>query len=134
MERSGVNWIVEADIKGFFDNVKHDWIMKFLHNCSTTRTGRRFRMKRATSRKKFRVKLAAYKQWLKTNRTHMNNRELWEKTCAKLRGHYAYYGVTDNFRGIKRFGYEVKRILFKWLNRHGGRRRMNWEKFSLMEK
>ena len=106
----------------------------FTHYCSTTRTGRRFRMKRATARKKFRAKLAAYKQWLKTNRTRMNNRELWEKTRAKLRGHYAYYGVTDNFRGIKRFGYEVKRILFKWLNRQGGRRRMNWEKFSLMEK
>lgn len=23
-------WIVEADIKGFFDNVNHDWLMKFL--------------------------------------------------------------------------------------------------------
>lgn len=25
-----VNYIVEADIKGFFDNVNHDWLMKFL--------------------------------------------------------------------------------------------------------
>jgi group II intron reverse transcriptase/maturase len=24
------NWIVEADIKGFFDNVNHDWLIKFL--------------------------------------------------------------------------------------------------------
>jgi len=23
-------WIVEADIKGFFDNVSHDWLMRFL--------------------------------------------------------------------------------------------------------
>lgn len=23
-------WVVEADIKGFFDNVNHDWLMKFL--------------------------------------------------------------------------------------------------------
>lgn len=106
----------------------------FTHYCSTTRNGKRFRMKRSTARKKFRVKLAAYKQWLKTNRTRMNNRELWEKTHAKLRGHYAYYGVTDNYRGLKRFGYEVKRILFKWLNRQGGRRRMNWDTFNLMEK
>lgn len=28
-----VNYIVDADIKGFFDNVNHDWLMKFLeHN------------------------------------------------------------------------------------------------------
>ena len=24
------NWVVDADIKGFFDNVDHDWMMKFL--------------------------------------------------------------------------------------------------------
>ena len=27
-----VNCVLEADIKGFFDNVNHDWLMKFLEN------------------------------------------------------------------------------------------------------
>ena len=27
-----VNYIVDADIKGFFDNVDHDWLMKFLEH------------------------------------------------------------------------------------------------------
>jgi group II intron reverse transcriptase/maturase len=27
-----VNYVLEADIKGFFDNVDHDWLMKFLEN------------------------------------------------------------------------------------------------------
>ncbi len=27
-----VNYILEADIKGFFDNVNHEWLMKFLGN------------------------------------------------------------------------------------------------------
>jgi len=27
-----VNYVLEADIKGFFDNVDHDWLMKFLGN------------------------------------------------------------------------------------------------------
>ena len=26
------NYVLEADIKGFFDNVNHDWLMKFLEN------------------------------------------------------------------------------------------------------
>jgi group II intron reverse transcriptase/maturase len=26
------NWIVDADIKGFFDNVNHEWMMKFLEH------------------------------------------------------------------------------------------------------
>lgn len=25
-----VNYVLEADIKGFFDNVDHEWLMKFL--------------------------------------------------------------------------------------------------------
>ncbi len=25
-----VNWIIDADIRGFFDNISHEWLMKFL--------------------------------------------------------------------------------------------------------
>ncbi len=28
--RRKVNWILDADIQGFFDNINHDWLMKFL--------------------------------------------------------------------------------------------------------
>lgn len=27
-----INYVLEADIKGFFDNVNHDWLMKFLEH------------------------------------------------------------------------------------------------------
>ena len=30
VENEGTNYIAEADIKGFFDNVDHDWMMKML--------------------------------------------------------------------------------------------------------
>lgn len=30
--RTRVNFIVDADIKGFFDNVNHEWLIKFLEN------------------------------------------------------------------------------------------------------
>lgn len=30
--RRKVNYVLEADIKGFFDNVDHDWLLKFLEN------------------------------------------------------------------------------------------------------
>jgi RNA-directed DNA polymerase len=106
----------------------------FTHYCGRTRNGRRFRMKRRTSRKKFRQQLSAYKSWLKANRARMRNGEIWEMTRAKLRGHIAYYGVTDNYQSIHDTIHRVKRLLFKWLNRQGGRRRMNWEKFTLMER
>ena len=25
-----VNWIIDADIRGFFDDISHEWLMKFL--------------------------------------------------------------------------------------------------------
>ena len=32
MQKSGLHYVVEFDIKGFFDNVNHEWLMKFLRN------------------------------------------------------------------------------------------------------
>ena len=98
------------------------------HFCSRTRDGRRFRMKRVTARKKFKAKLRVFKEWLKKSRA-LPTPELMKIAAAKLRGHIAYYGVTDNSEGIHRFAYEVRRLLFKWLNRRGKRGFMSWEKF-----
>jgi RNA-directed DNA polymerase len=88
------------------------------HYCGTRKDGKGFRMKRVTARKKFNAKLKIFKEWLKRART-LKTRELWKTAKAKLQGHYNYYGVTDNLRGIVRFGEAVKLLLFKWLNRRG---------------
>lgn len=98
------------------------------HFCSRTRDGRRFRMKRVTARKKFKAKLRMFKEWLKKSRM-LPTPELMKIAAAKLQGHIAYYGVTDNSEGIHRFAYEVRLLLFKWLNRRGKRGYMSWEKF-----
>ncbi len=105
----------------------------FTHYCGTRKDGTGFRMKRVTARKKFTAKLKVFKEWLKKART-LKTMELWETAKAKLRGHYNYYGVTDNSRGITRFGYEVQKLLFKWLNRRGKRNCLNWAKFKEMLK
>lgn len=105
----------------------------FTHYCGTKRDGKGFRMKRITARKKFAAKLKIFKEWLKKART-LKTKELWETAQAKLRGHYNYYGVSDNMRGITRFGEEVKRLLFKWLNRRGKKNCLSGEKFEAMLK
>jgi len=105
----------------------------FTHYCGTRRNGKGFRMKRVTARKKFTAKLKIFKEWLKKARI-LKTKELWEATKAKLSGHYNYYGVTDNLRRIARFGAEVKKLLFKWLNRRGKRGCLNWQKFNEMLK
>jgi len=101
------------------------------HFCSRTRDRRRFRMKRITSRKKYRAKMREFKEWVKRSRT-LPTPELMKTAVAKLQGHLAYYGVTDNSPGINRFVYEVRRLLFKWLNRRGKRGCMSWKKFEML--
>lgn len=32
MERRQVNWVLDADIRGFFDNVDHEWMLRFLQH------------------------------------------------------------------------------------------------------
>lgn len=32
IERKRVNWVLDADIRGFFDNVDHEWMMRFLRH------------------------------------------------------------------------------------------------------
>jgi len=105
----------------------------FTHYCSRSRNGRHFRMKRVTSGKRFHAKLADLKHWLQEHRAQLRTRELWDSVSVKLRGHYAYYGVTDNSFGIARFHHEAKKLLCKWLNRRGSKRCLNWEKFVLMQ-
>ena len=32
IENRAVNWILDADIKGFFDNISHEWMMRFMEH------------------------------------------------------------------------------------------------------
>ena len=37
IEHQKVNWILDADIRGFFDNISHEWLLKFLEHRITDR-------------------------------------------------------------------------------------------------
>ena len=106
----------------------------FTHYCSRSRDGRRFRMKRKTISKRLTAKLNVYKDWLKKIR-NLTTPEIILKTASKLRGHFGYYGVTDNSKGICTYFYEVQKILYKWLNRRGKQGCYSWDKFrKLLER
>jgi len=32
IQRKRVNWVLDADIRGFFDNLSHEWMMKFIEH------------------------------------------------------------------------------------------------------
>ncbi len=83
-----------------------------------------------TSKKTLRAKLLNVKAWIKQNRFKGGLLVLWTIFCRKLRGHIAYFGVTNNGKSIKTFLHEARRIFFKWMNRRSQRRSFNWEQFS----
>ena len=39
------------------------------------------------------------------------------------------YGITDNLKMLENFVYQIKKLLFKWLNRKSQRRSYTWENF-----
>ena len=100
----------------------------FTHYCSKSQKGN-YRVKRKTSRKKMRMRLAEMNDWLKANR-HMRASELIAIVNSKLRGHYNFYGITDNSKSISIYYYKVTRALFKWLNRRSQKRSYTWEGFN----
>jgi RNA-directed DNA polymerase len=100
----------------------------FTHYCSKSKKGR-FRVKRMTSRKKLKVKIQAFKQWIKKSR-HQDIEVTWKAVHAKLRGHYQYYGITDNIVMLGRYKRAVMKLLFKWLNRRSQRRSFNYEEWN----
>lgn len=87
-----------------------------------------------TSRKRLRSKLKRVTEWARMNRSRMRLPELWANFCSKLRGHIVYYGVSFNQDSVSSFIYHSTQIVFKWLNRRGGRRRLTWNKFHLFIK
>ena len=104
----------------------------FTHYCSRRKDGTGYRMKRRTARKRLRAKLGALSQWLQQDRAKMKTRELWEALRHKLAGHYHYYGVTDNFPSLRQYAHKAERLIFKGLNRRGGKRQRTWEQFRKM--
>jgi len=101
----------------------------FTHFCGRSRKGH-FKVSRKTSRKKFTAKCKEMNQWLKSIRNLVETKEWWKILKAKLRGHFQYYGVSDNYRSINKFYFRTLRMVRKWMNRRSQKRTMSWEKYS----
>jgi group II intron reverse transcriptase/maturase len=118
--------------KGFKNAETFDFL-GFTHYCAKSKRGY-FRVKRKTSKKKFRAKVKDFNQWIKSVRNKLHIGDVFKLTKQKLMGHYQYYGITDNSYMIGQFCLEIKKALFKWLNRRSQRRSFDLEKFKMYMK
>ena len=101
----------------------------FMHYCAVSRKGW-FKVGRKTSRTKFCKSCRAMNSWLRRIRNALKTREWWTTLIAKVRGHYQYYGISENYRSISKFYYLVVKMVHKWLNRRRQKRTMDWERFK----
>ena len=101
----------------------------FTHYCDTSRKGN-FKIGRKTSRKKFSAKCREMNNWLRSIRNLTKTKDWWKILSAKLRGHFQYYGVSENSASIAKFYSLTIKMVRKWLNRRSQKRKMSWTKFT----
>ncbi len=118
--------IIKLGVKRGEDGRSFDFL-GFTHYLSPSLKGKPI-LRRKTSSIKFRLAMAKMEDWIKRHR-HEKLKRLICSLNVKLKGHYNYYGITFNHRGIVRFHWQVTGVLFKWLNRRGGKRYWKWERF-----
>jgi RNA-directed DNA polymerase len=85
-------------------------------------------IKLKTAANRFSRAVRSIDSWCRNNR-HISLSEQQQKLNEKLRGHYAYYGVTGNSGALSRFLWEVERRWRKWLYRRSRTRSMDWARF-----
>ena len=100
----------------------------FTHYCGHSRAGK-FKLKRKTSGKKLRTKFTELKLWLRHNLTQPIA-EVWKTLGSKLRGHYQYYGINDNWPSLIKYQEAVKRLAYRWICRRSQKGRISKKSFS----
>ena len=103
-------------------------MLGFTHYWGRSRKGR-WVVKRKTAKERYSRVLKGIGQWCRAHR-HRAIRDQHMGLSRKLRGHYAYYGITGNVRALSRMRFAAARQWCKWLNRRGGRVPMSWERFK----
>ena len=104
----------------------------FTHYWGKSRRGN-WVVKRKTQKDRLARAIKTVAVWCKRHR-HLPVCDQQQALNAKLRGHYAYYGITPNSRSLQAFWEQVKRVWFKWLNRRSRTRYMSWGTFNLLLK
>jgi RNA-directed DNA polymerase len=110
------------DPPGTFD------LLGFTHYWGRALTGG-WVVKRKTMHKRLSRAVRSIAGWCRNNR-HRPVCEQHYILSQKVRGHYAYYGITCNMRMLREFLHAVHRVWRHWLSRRNRQRQMNWERFQ----
>lgn len=82
-----------------------------------------------TAKERLSKAIAAVNTYCKFNR-HKSMSEQHRKLSLMLKGHYAYFGITGNYKSLDNLAYQVERIWQKWLSRRSRKSNINWQEFQ----
>jgi hypothetical protein len=90
-------------------------VLGFTHVWCKSRRGKDV-VKQLTAKSRFARAVASVTDWCRYN-LHLHIAERHRHLSRKMRGHYAYYGITGNGRRLRWYAHQVERIWRKWLSR-----------------
>ncbi|MCL7931758.1 group II intron reverse transcriptase/maturase [Halomonas llamarensis] len=90
-------------------------------------------VKQKTAKDRFKRTLKRLSLWCRVNR-HRSLLDQHRVLCRKLQGHFAYYGISGNYRALQDVVYQAQCIWIKWLRRRSQRGYFSWAKANLLLK
>jgi RNA-directed DNA polymerase len=100
----------------------------FTHTWVKSQKGKNV-VRQTTAKNRLARALVAVNDWCRDNR-HRLLRWQHDRLSAKLKGHYAYYGITGNIRHVQRYRQQVTKLWRKWLERRTRSKRLTWARFN----
>ena len=103
-------------------------LLGFTHYWGRSRKGN-WVVQRKTARSRFTRARRRVAQWCRNNR-HRSVAEQHQILSRKLRGHFAYYGITGNAKALCGLRRQVIRCWRLWLSRRSRDHRIAWPQFN----
>lgn len=101
-------------------------LLGFTHHWGLSRNGK-WIVKKRTAKDRFSRTLRRVADWCRQHR-HDDLEVQHRALVQKLRGHYAYFGVTSNGAALGRLWYEMTKVWRKWLSRRSQKGFVTWSR------
>jgi group II intron reverse transcriptase/maturase len=91
-----------------------------------SRSGK-YRLKYTSRKDRFSAKLKGMRTFLMNNLNVRSKNQVLLAVISGIRGWVNYHGISDNKHSIRQFLEKSKYLIYKWLNRRGGRKHITWD-------
>jgi RNA-directed DNA polymerase len=129
--KSGSMEAREAEERG--ERLQTYKFLGFICYWGKNRDGKRWRLKFKSRGDRFTTKLRELREYLKKSLSQDTKTTILRVKQVVV-GWINYHAISDNQRRVNSFLEESKKAILNWINRKGGKRRMNWEMFNKLLK